>query len=128
MTRRDATAPRLLGTERNKVPRRRPAEFWMSMYAAHDLWAERSIRNPIARPSLSRVQRQKFAIYCQMYRKRVRHEQKAHDVLRPMLPGYLFVGIEANLQRWRPIKSTIGVRTVVAATNSVCWMTRLLPA
>ena len=42
MTRRDATAPRLRATERNRYCAVAPAEFWMSMYAAHDLWAARA--------------------------------------------------------------------------------------
>ena len=34
-------------------------------------------------------------------------------MLRPLFPGYLFVRVHADLQRWRPILSTYGVRMVV---------------
>ena len=68
-------------------------------------------REAIARENLAR---QDFDVYCPMLRKRVRHARKAQDVLRPMFPGYLFVRINPELQRWRPIKSTIGVRSIVS--------------
>ena len=64
--------------------------------------------------ALENLERQKFETYCPWLRKRIRHARKARDVLRPMFPGYVFVGVEADHQHWRSIKSTIGVRSVVS--------------
>jgi transcriptional antiterminator RfaH len=34
-------------------------------------------------------------------------------VLRPLFPGYVFIHIDPERDRWRPILSTIGVRTII---------------
>lgn len=57
--------------------------------------------------------RQGFPAYCPRLIKRVRHARRATDVLKPMFPGYVFVEVDPGVQRWRPILSTIGVRTIV---------------
>ena len=57
--------------------------------------------------------RQGFATYCPMVRKQIRHARRAQQVMRPLFPGYLFVAIDLNVQRWRPILSTIGIRSLV---------------
>jgi transcriptional antiterminator RfaH len=41
------------------------------------------------------------------------HARRADDVLRPLFPSYLFVHVNPQTQRWRPIMSTFGVRTLV---------------
>lgn len=64
--------------------------------------------------ALENLRRQKFETYCPRILRRIRHARKARDVLCPMFPGYVFVGIESDQQHWRPIKSTIGVRSVVS--------------
>jgi transcriptional antiterminator RfaH len=61
--------------------------------------------------ALENLARQAFNTYCPMMRTRVRHARRTQEVLRPLFPGYLFV--RADLQRWRPILSTYGVRTLV---------------
>ena len=48
-----------------------------------------------------------------MVLKRVRHARRAQDVLRPLFPGYVFVAVDPDLHRWRPILSTFGVRTLM---------------
>ena len=63
--------------------------------------------------AIEHLQRQNFECYCPMVRKSVRHARKQHEVLRPLFPGYLFVAIDPDIHRWRPILSTIGVRTLV---------------
>jgi transcriptional antiterminator RfaH len=83
---------------------RRCGEAWVAVNTqAH--------RESIAAQNL---ERQEFEVYCPRLLKRVRHARKARDVLRPMFPGYLFVRVDSDLQRWRPIRSTIGVRSVVS--------------
>jgi transcriptional antiterminator RfaH len=63
--------------------------------------------------ALDNLGRQAFHAYCPMMRKRVRHARRTQEVLRPLFPGYLFVRVNPDLQRWRPILSTYGVRTLV---------------
>ena len=63
--------------------------------------------------ALENLARQAFNTYCPMMRTRVRHARRTQEVLRPLFPGYLFVRVNADLQRWRPILSTYGVRTLV---------------
>jgi len=63
--------------------------------------------------ALENLARQAFNTYCPVMRTRVRHARRTQEVLRPLFPGYLFVRVNADLQRWRPILSTYGVRTLV---------------
>lgn len=63
--------------------------------------------------ALENLARQDFRCYCPRIRKRVRHARRTQDVLRPLFPGYLFVEIGPQGQHWRPILSTLGVRTLV---------------
>ena len=59
------------------------------------------------------LQRQDFCAYCPLIKMRRSHARRVTEVLRPLFPGYLFVKIRPDLQRWRPILSTYGVRTLV---------------
>jgi transcriptional antiterminator RfaH len=63
--------------------------------------------------ALDNLIRQEFHAYCPMVRKRVRHARRTQEVLRPLFLGYLFVRLNPDLQRWRPILSTYGVRALV---------------
>ena len=63
--------------------------------------------------ALENLARQAFQAYCPMMRTRVRHARRTLDVLRPLFPGYLFVRVNPDLQRWRPILATYGVRKLV---------------
>ncbi len=57
--------------------------------------------------------RQGYTVYCPMIRKTRRHARRLEQVLRPLFPGYVFVGLDLAREPWRPIRSTYGVRTVV---------------
>ncbi|CAL8971076.1 Transcription antitermination protein RfaH [Rhodoplanes serenus] len=35
------------------------------------------------------------------------------EVSRPLFPGYLFVALDPIRERWRPILSTLGIRTII---------------
>jgi transcriptional antiterminator RfaH len=80
-----------------------PRERWVAINA-------HSHREHIA---LENLARQDFEAYCPMIQRRVRHARRTREVLRPLFPGYLFVRIDPDLQRWRPILSTYGVRALV---------------
>lgn len=59
------------------------------------------------------LDRQGFAVYCPMLRKRRSHARRVDTVLRPMFPGYIFVNLTGSTPTWRPIQSTTGIRSIV---------------
>jgi transcriptional antiterminator RfaH len=63
--------------------------------------------------AIANLMRQGFEAYCPMVRKRWRHARKVREVLRPLFPGYVFIAVDPTQRRWRPILSTIGIRTLV---------------
>jgi transcriptional antiterminator RfaH len=65
--------------------------------------------------AVDHLRRQGYALYLPRYRRFVRHARKRVLVLRPLFPRYLFVGIDRLTQRWRPIRSTVGVIGLVAS-------------
>ena len=64
--------------------------------------------------AIENLQRQDFRSYCPMARKRIRHDRREQDVLRPLFPGYVFTQVDTTLHRWRSIVSTFGVRSLVS--------------
>ena len=72
--------------------------------------------------ALEHLARQDFETYCPMILKRIRHARRTRDVARPMFPGYLFVMTDPEQQRWRPIKSTRGVRTLVCCGDAISYL------
>jgi transcriptional antiterminator RfaH len=69
--------------------------------------------------AISNLLRQGFEAYCPMVRRRWRHARKAQDVLRPLFPGYVFIAIDPTQNRFRPILSTVGIRTLVRFGGSL---------
>jgi transcriptional antiterminator RfaH len=63
------------------------------------------------RVALENLERQNFCAYSPSVARRVRHARRSREVLRPLFPGYLFVKV--HLAHWRPILSTVGVRSIV---------------
>jgi transcriptional antiterminator RfaH len=61
--------------------------------------------------------RQGYATYLPRYRRWVRHARRQAQVLRPLFPRYLFVGVDRLTQRWRPIRSTAGVVGLVTSAE-----------
>jgi transcriptional antiterminator RfaH len=60
------------------------------------------------------LQRQGFEVYLPRYAKRRRHARRIDVTASPLFPRYMFVAIDLIQQRWRAIRSTVGV------TNLVC--------
>jgi transcriptional antiterminator RfaH len=56
---------------------------------------------------------QGFEVYFPRYRKRRSHARKVELVAAPFFPRYLFVAVDMQAQRWRSIKSSIGVSRLV---------------
>ncbi len=63
--------------------------------------------------ALENLARQEFRAYCPVIRRRRTHARRVSDVLRPLFPGYLFVQVNPEADRWRPMLSTLGVRSVL---------------
>lgn len=65
--------------------------------------------------AVEHLARQGYSVYLPRYRRTVRHARRRALVLRPLFPRYLFVGLDRLTQRWRPIRSTVGVVGLVAS-------------
>lgn len=65
------------------------------------------------RLAINHLANQNYKTYCPMIRRRICHARKLRDVLRPLFPGYLFVAVDPVFKRWRPILSTLGVRSII---------------
>jgi transcriptional antiterminator RfaH len=63
--------------------------------------------------AIENLVRQNYEAYCPMMLKRRSHARRVEEVARPLFPGYMFVHVDPVRERWRPILSTIGIRTVV---------------
>ena len=59
------------------------------------------------------LSRQGFTVYLPRYSKRRRHARKVETVAAPLFPRYLFVAVDVVTQRWRAIRSTVGVAQLV---------------
>jgi transcriptional antiterminator RfaH len=71
------------------------------------------------RYAVENLDRQKFACYCPQLLKTVRHARKTRNVMKPLFPGYVFVQVDVQQQRWQSIMSTYGVRSVVRLGDSL---------
>ncbi len=69
--------------------------------------------------AVENLQRQDFIPYCPLIQRRRRHARRVMDVLRPLFPGYLFVKVNPDRERWRPMLSTLGVRSIVRCGGEV---------
>ena len=56
---------------------------------------------------------QGFATYLPVYLRRVRHARRNEILRRVLFPGYLFVRLDPDLNRWRSINGTVGVRRIL---------------
>ena len=83
------------------------------MNLAPQAWVAVNTQPHRERYAVEDLERQEFHAYCPSIRKQVRHARRAREVVRPLFPGYVFVQVDPELQQWRPILSTFGVRSVV---------------
>jgi transcriptional antiterminator RfaH len=63
--------------------------------------------------AVAHLARQGFDVYLPRYLKRRRHARRIETVSAPLFPRYLFVTIDMMCQRWRAVRSTIGVTRLV---------------
>ena len=59
--------------------------------------------------------RQGFETFFPRYRKQRRHARRIDTVEAALFPGYVFVNLDLDLQRWRSVHSTLGVRRLVCS-------------
>jgi transcriptional antiterminator RfaH len=64
--------------------------------------------------ALDHLRRQGYAVYLPRYRRRRRHARRTDTVAAPLFPGYLFLRMNVAETRWRAVRSTVGVRRLVA--------------
>src|SRR5664279_3292931 len=62
------------------------------------------------------LRRQGFDVYLPRYRKQRRHARRVDIVAAPLFPRYLFVSVDLATQRWRSIRSTVGITRPVSYT------------
>jgi transcriptional antiterminator RfaH len=67
--------------------------------------------------ALDNLCRQSFLAYCPLVLRTRRRGCQVSTVCGPLFPGYLFVAVDFGTQLWRPLLSTVGVRTVVRMGN-----------
>ena len=85
-------------------------------------WAAVNTHPHKEQQALEHLERQNFECYCPRIRKQVRHARRFREVVRPLFTGYIFVRVAAQRAHWRPIMSTIGVRSLVRFGDSPALM------
>lgn len=63
--------------------------------------------------AVANLRQQGYAPYCPMIQRTRSHARRKEQVLRPLFPGYVFVGFNPVSDRWTPIQSTRGIRNVL---------------
>jgi len=63
--------------------------------------------------ALLHLQRQDFIVFLPRLAKARRHARRYDTVLAPLFPGYLFVQMDPQRQRWRSINGTFGVARLI---------------
>lgn len=76
-------------------------------------WAVISTHPHKEHVAVKNLRRQAFQTYCPKLRRSIRKARRFHYVERPLFPGYVFVRFAPQRDQWRPILSTIGVRTLL---------------
>lgn len=52
---------------------------------------------------------QGYHVYIPRYKKICKHARKTYEVMAPLFPRYVFIGIDPERQRWRSVNGTRGV-------------------
>lgn len=72
--------------------------------------------------AIANIARQGFDAYCPMIARLRRHARKTEEVRRPLFPSYVFVRLDEDRFQWRPLLSTVGVRSVVRFRENLGFM------
>ena len=68
----------------------------------------------------AQLEQQKFRTFLPKRRKTIRHARKLSTVTAAFFPGYLFVLLDLNRDRWRSVNGTFGISTLVMAGELPC--------
>lgn len=60
---------------------------------------------------------QGFEVYFPRFKKIRRHARKVDEVLAPLFPRYLFIGMDLEVSRWRSVNGTRGVSYLLTNNN-----------
>jgi transcription antitermination factor NusG len=61
------------------------------------------------------LQAQGFRSFVPRFRKTIRHARRLREVVAPIFPGYIFVILDTERDRWRSINGTLGVARLLTA-------------
>jgi len=61
---------------------------------------------------------QGFEVYLPQFKKKRRHARKVQEVLAPLFPRYLFIGVDLEIDRWRSVNGTRGVSYILMNNDS----------
>ncbi len=65
------------------------------------------------RKALFHLRRQGYDAYMPQYARRVSHARRVEWCPRPLFPRYLFVSLDIDVEAWRAIQSTLGVKYMI---------------
>ena len=60
---------------------------------------------------------QGFDVYLPKFKKTRRHARKVEQIMAPLFPRYVFVGIDLEVDQWRSVQGTRGVSYLLLADN-----------
>ena len=60
---------------------------------------------------------QGFDVYLPKFKKTRRHARKVEEIMVPLFPRYVFVGIDLEVDHWRSVQGTRGVSYLLLADN-----------
>ena len=63
--------------------------------------------------AIQNLEHQNYRVFCPRFLKIVSHARKKTQKLAALFPGYLFIQLELERQRWRPIDGTLGVTRII---------------
>lgn len=63
--------------------------------------------------ALTNLERQGYEVYLPRLRKMRKHRGKRNLVIEPLFPRYLFIYLDSETDNWAPIRSTLGVASLV---------------
>jgi transcription antitermination factor NusG len=91
-------------------------ELTMHADAARRWYAAATLPNK-EQMAVEHLERQGFQTFCPLEQVERRHARKVWLTTAPVFRGYLFVGMDPALARWRSINGTWGVRALITNTN-----------
>src|ERR1700693_1637038 len=89
---------------------------------AHDgeRWYAVQTRQYAEKRAQAQLEQQNFRTFLPKRRKTIRHARKLSTVTAAFFPGYLFVLLDLNRDRWRSVNGTFGISTLVMAGELPC--------